>query len=98
MFCSLRLGNFRAVTLTRAPVVANGHRGTILDGRWQATALQLVPSARHAARSGSTAGAAPEALSAGGESFRVAWLANAAAATAPPAAKPQNPLIAAFVP
>jgi hypothetical protein len=48
-----------------------------------AAALQLIPSARHGARSGSTAGAAPEGLTVAGASFRIAWLADSTA-PAPP--------------
>jgi hypothetical protein len=77
----LPLANFGTVTFTRAAAIATGHPGTISDPTWANEAITLVPqpSRFFAARSSSTAGAAPAALSADGRSFGVSWLANAAA-------------------
>jgi hypothetical protein len=91
--CGLRLGNFGSVAMTKISVVANGHRGTIRDGRWQSTALYYVPTAWHAARTGSAAGATPERLDTPGASFRIAWRARAVAPK-PATPKPQTPLVA----
>jgi hypothetical protein len=91
--CGLRLGNFGTVAMTRISVVANGHPGTILDRRWQATALDFVPTEWQAARTGSAAGATTEQLDAAGASFRVAWRAKAVAPK-PVTPKPQSPLVA----
>ena len=91
--CGLRLGNFGSVAMTKISVVANGHRGAIRDRRWQATALYFVPTARHAAHTGSIAGATPEQLDAAGGSFRIAWRAQAVAPK-PATPKPQNPYVA----
>src|SRR5207244_3633176 len=70
---SMRLADFGSVRLARVATVGNGHRGTILDRRWRATAIDLTPSARHAYFTGSTAGAVPTALAADGAAFTVAW-------------------------
>lgn len=91
--CHLRLGNFGSLAMTKISVVANGHRGTIRDRRWQATALYFVPTARHAAQTGSIAGATPDRLDTAGGSFRIAWRAQAVAPK-PATTKPQSPLVA----
>lgn len=85
-----RLADFGSVALEKIAAVGNGHRGTITDPSWKATQIRLIPSARHAYFSGSSAGAVPNALGRDGSSFRVRWLPH----TTPAASKPANPLIA----
>jgi hypothetical protein len=92
-----RLANFGSVSFTNIAAVGNGHKGTILDRSWQATALRLRPSLHHAYSTGSTAGAAPKALAADGTSFTVAWQPHAVSgqpSLPEPAPKPVSPLIA----
>jgi hypothetical protein len=86
------LANFGTVRLADVFTVGNGHLGTILDRRWHATAIRLAPSRVHAALTGSTAGAAPGALSPAGDGFSVAWQPHAVFAGPKP--KPLNPLFA----
>jgi hypothetical protein len=93
----VRLANFGSVALRKVATTGNGHRGTILDRRWQATAIRMAPSRRQTYSTGSTAGAAPRALAADGSAFRIAWRPNAASdepGRAEPSTKPVNPLLA----
>ena len=84
------LADFGSVSLQKIAAVGNGHRGTITDSAWKATQIRLVPSARHAYFTGSSAGAVPNALASDGTSFSVGWRAH----TTPVAPKPVSPLIA----
>ena len=92
------LANFGSIAFTGLTTVGDAREGTILDKGWKATAVSLVPSSRHVYVTGSTAGAAPKALAAGGGSFTLVWQPHAASSDAPspqaPATKPSDPLVA----
>jgi hypothetical protein len=89
------LANFGSVSFSRLTTVGDSRRGTILDAGWKATAVSLVPTSRHVYITGSTAGAAPKALSAGGGSFKLVWQPHAARfPEQPTATTPSDPLVA----
>lgn len=84
-FCrALPLANFGSVTIAKAAAIGDGQGGTLNNPAWTTFPIQLVPTSRHArfatvGSNGSTAGAAPGAISADGRSFGVSWLANSTA-------------------
>jgi hypothetical protein len=86
------LANFGLVSFTKLAIVGNGHSGTILDSRWHATAVALIPPHAQILATGLSHGAVPEALAANGSSFTIAWRSHTAAVTPPPATQqPANP-------
>jgi Peptidase A4 family len=61
---SLPLANFGTAQFSGSSTTSNGHTGTISDGAWTATGIQL---------NGTFSSATPSDLSADGTSFSVAW-------------------------
>jgi Peptidase A4 family len=77
------LTNFGTVTFTRAAAIGNGHPGTIADGTWSASPIELVwggASGLFGAVDtfGPGVGAVPGDVSADGRSFSVSWARNLA--------------------
>jgi hypothetical protein len=73
---TLPLANFGTTTLSLAGAQAvGGHRGSISDGSWDSTKIQLTPGSRRFVNFNSdTAGvASPSSLFAGGSSFKVTF-------------------------
>jgi hypothetical protein len=75
------LTNFGTVTFTRAAAIGNGHPGTITDGTWSASPIELVagggPGFFGPSDSlGPGVGAVPGDVSADGRSFSVSWARN----------------------
>jgi hypothetical protein len=83
---TLPLANFGHVSFTRvATTTATGHSGTLTDGTWTATPIELVeddPSLFPSVTGDLPSGAVPGAPSPDGTAFRVDW---AKAVTPPPA-------------
>jgi Peptidase A4 family len=81
------LADFGSVAFSRIAALGNGIGGTVSDPAWTADAIELEPSPAHrgffpgpegeGGSSGSSAGAAPGALSSIGNAFSVAWVADA---------------------
>jgi Peptidase A4 family len=63
---TLPLADFGTVAFTSAKALAAGHGGTIVDGAWAATAIELA----------AFTGAVPSDVSADGGSFNVTWAAR----------------------
>jgi len=80
------LANFGSVTIGNIAAKGDSVGGTLTSSTWNEYPISLVPSAtrgeyagpdRFGGFGGSTAGAAPGAISADGRSFSVSWLADA---------------------
>ncbi len=78
------LTNFGTVTFTRAAAIGNDHPGTISDGAWAASPIELVTSGPGISilggkgTRGPGVGAVPGDVSADGRSFSVSWAKNLA--------------------
>jgi len=75
------LTDFGTVTFTKAAAIGNGHPGTITDGRWSASPIELVTGGAAglfdiADTLGPGVGAVPGDVSADGRSFSVSWARN----------------------
>jgi Peptidase A4 family len=70
------LSNFGRVTFTNAAVIGNDHPGTISEGTWTPSSIELVTGGDNSGfldTGGVLAGAVPGSVSADGRSFAVAW-------------------------
>lgn len=76
------LTNFGSVTFTKAAAIGNSHPGTILDGSWTASPIELLARDDSTSFFGDPAdiwsgvGAVPTDVSTDGRSFRVSWAKN----------------------
>lgn len=79
---TLPLANFATAQFSGSSTTSNGHTGTISDGAWASTGIQL---------NGDFGSAVPSDLSTDGSSFTVAWFGPAPAAVVqkPTTAKPK---------
>jgi hypothetical protein len=72
----LPLTDFGTVKFTKAfATTTDGHTGTITDGAWSVTPIQLIEGAsgRFAVSQPTSTGAVPTALSSDGSAFAIAW-------------------------
>lgn len=77
------LTNFGTVTFTKAAAIGNGHPGTITDGTWSASPIELISGGASGLFDpfdslGPGVGAVPGDVSADGRMFSVSWARNLA--------------------
>jgi hypothetical protein len=76
------LTNFGTVTFEKAAAIGNSHPGTILDGTWTASPIELLASDDSTSLFGQSTdifqgvGAVPTDVSSDGRSFEVSWAKN----------------------